>query len=94
MKIPFKKEKSAKEVLIEKWLEDATWHDAGSEEACRATENLVKLMKDENPRKKIDPNTLLEGGFSLASVALLCHFEKVSILPSKAFNLLLKVFKH
>lgn len=94
MKNPFKKEKSAKEVLIEKWLEDATWHDAGSEEACRATENLVKLMEDKNPRKRIDPNTLLEGGFSLASVALLCHFEKVSILPSKAFNLVLKLIKH
>lgn len=95
MSNPFKKKKSKKEELIERWLEDATFHDAGSDEATKARENIVGLMELDNKNKcKLDPNVFIEGGFSLAGIALLCNFEKISILPKNALSLAMRLFKH
>ena len=94
MKNPFKKQKNRKEELIERWLEDASFHDAGSEEATRARENIVGLIElDQKDKCKLDPNTFIEGGFSLAGIALLCNFEKITILPKNALGLAMKLFK-
>lgn len=94
MRNPFIKKKTAMEELREKWVQDALWHDSGSEEATRARENITGLMDAESKRKcKIDPNVIIEGGFGLATVALIGCLDKIMILPKNTVSLAMKLFK-
>ena len=92
MRNPFAKKKTAMEELREQWIQDALWHDAGSEEATRARENITGLM-DADKKSKIDPNVIIEGGFGLASIALIGCLDKIILLPKNAVSLAMKLFK-
>lgn len=93
MRNPFAKKKSSMEELKEQWIQDALWHDAGSDEATTARENIIGLMEAENKKCKIDPNVFIEGGFGLASIALIGCLDKIIILPKNAVSLAMKLIK-
>ena len=95
MTFKFKKRKSKKEELIDRWIEDAIWHDAGSDEARIARENIVGLIEAEPKRKcTIDTNAIISGAVTLLGVLMITHSEKTEIISQKGFSLVSKMFKH
>lgn len=70
--------------------------DPASEEYTAAVKNLETLcrLRDANKapaRPKIDPNVLISGGFSAASLWSIVNAERVGVIASKAVSFVPKV---
>ena len=87
------------EEAIKKLTDELEYHDPQSEEAKAICENIKTLSEAKanitkaKPDHKLNMNTVVETGASILGVVLLGKFEKVSIIPQKAFSLLSKMFK-
>lgn len=70
--------------------------DPASEEYTVAVKNLETLcrLRDANkpsPRPRIDPNVLISGGFSAASLWSIVNAERVGVIASKAVSFIPKI---
>lgn len=81
-------------------IEDVNTSRPDKEAAWNNVDRIVKLkgelieMLDAGKKTKwsdkIDVNTLISGGISVASLLLILNYEKLDIITSKAFNLAIK----
>ena len=79
------------------------WHEGDSSETRSICKNIRILSEsqkilEESKRTKIDPNVVakagIEAGGAIIGAAILSNAERMRIIPQKAFNVVLKMFKN
>jgi hypothetical protein len=80
------------EKAVNRALHQLDYLDTGSEEYARTMDSLVKLhkMKEEEKPSSVSKDTMAIIGANLLGIILIISHERVNVITSKAFGLLLR----
>lgn len=92
MKITKKDKRTNLEKEIDSVLVEMSAWLPYSPEYKAAVDNLEKLYKAKNEEynRRIKPDTIMNGVVNLTGILLVLNFEKINIITSRAFNLIVK----
>lgn len=78
---------------IDAVLEEMAIEHGDTDRYKKLADNLRTLyeIKATSKKTKIDPNTLITAGASLAGILLVLHYEKVDVIATKALGFIPKV---
>lgn len=78
---------------IEAALKEAELHDPSSEDYTTIARNVETLAKAKalGESKKLSKDAILGAVTSLAGIAAVLHYERLAVVSSKAFGLIMKV---
>lgn len=74
-------------------LKEAELHDPSSEDYTTIARNVETLAKAKalGDSKKLSPDAILGAATSIAGIFAVLHYEKLAVVSSKAFGLIMKV---
>lgn len=80
------------EKAVNRALRQLDYYDTGSEEYARTMDSLVKLhkMKMEEKPSSVSKDTMAMIAANLLGIILILSHERVNVITSKAFGLLLR----
>jgi hypothetical protein len=80
------------EDAVNRALQSLKHYDTGSEEYARTMDSLVKLhkMKEEERPSSVSKDTMAIIAANLLGIILIISHERVNVITSKAFGLLLR----
>lgn len=78
---------------IEAALKEAELHDPASEDYTTIARNVETLAKAKalGESKKLSKDAILGAATSLAGILAVLHYERLAVVSSKAFGLIMKV---
>ena len=97
MKKKEKKQKVSKATLkraIEKLTREFNELDPASEEATKVAANIKTLSEALDKMPRIKGDTVVAGGVTVLTTAMILNFEKVGCITSKAFGFIPKLRIH
>lgn len=78
---------------IEAALKEAELHDPASEDYTTIARNVETLAKAKalGESKKLSKDAILGAATSLAGILAVLHYERLAVVSSKAFGLIMKI---